>query len=118
MPLKLIEVTFLLLVLIGLGFVHFSRLTPNERSLIQLEARLEQLYMVERAYFAEHGRYFDPNDDKVRHAWWRVAGYAWELWPVSGGFWLVVRADLDGDGTVGAWTIDSAHSQVKVLNQD
>ena len=34
------------------------------------------------------------------------------------GFWLVVRADLDGDGQLGAWTIDTAYSQVKVLNQD
>lgn len=118
MSLRLIELTLLVLVLIGLGIVHFSRLTPHERHLIQLEARLEQLYLVERAYFAEHGRYFDPNDRKVRRAWWRVEGYAWELWPVAEGFWLVVRADLDGDGQVGAWTIDAAHPQVKVLNQD
>ena len=118
MPLRLIELTFLVLVLIGLGFVHFSRVTPDERRLIQLEARLEQLYLVEKAYFAEHGRYFDPNDEKVRRAWWWVGGYDWELWPVAEGFWLVVRADLDGDGQIGAWTIDSAHSQVKILNRD
>ena len=118
MPLRLIELTFLVLVIIGLGLVHFSRLTPDERRLIQLEARLEQLYLVEKAYFAEHGRYFDPNDEQVRRAWWRVGGYDWELWPVTEGFWLVVRADLDGDGQIGAWTIDSAHSQVKILNRD
>ncbi len=118
MSLRLLELALLLAVLIGLGIVHFSRLTPAERRLIQLEARLEQLYLVERAYFAEHGRYLDPNDEKVRRAWWRVEGYAWELWLVTDGFWLVVRADLDEDGQVGAWTIDAAHAQVIVLNQD
>ena len=60
MPLRLIELTFLVLVLIGLGVVHFSSLTPHERDLIQLEACLEQLYLFEKAYFAKHGRYFDP----------------------------------------------------------
>lgn len=118
MWLRLLELALWLGVFIGLGGVHFSRLTPAERSLIQLEARLEQLYLVERAYFAKHGRYFDPNDERVRRAWWRVEGYTWELRPLSEGFWLVVRADLDGDGQVGAWTIDAAQLQVKVLNQD
>ena len=64
MPLRLIELILLALLLIGLGFVHFSRLTPQERDLIQLEARLEQLYLLEKEYFAKHGRYFDPNDKK------------------------------------------------------
>ena len=118
MPLRLIELTFWVLLIIGLGVVHFSRLTPHERALIQLEARLEQLYLLEKAYFAKHGRYFDPNEEKVRRAWWRVEGYAWEFWPMSTGFWLVVRADLDGDGQIGAWTIDTAHRQVKILNRD
>ena len=118
MPLRLIELTLLALLLIGLGFVHFSRLTPQERDLIQLEARLEQLYLLEKAHFDKHGRYFDPNDEKIRRAWWRIEGYAWEFWPVGAGFWLVVRADLDGDGQIGAWTIDAAHPQVKILNQD
>ena len=118
MPLRLIELTLWVLLIIGLGVVHFSRLTPHERALIQLEARLEQLYLLEKTYFAKHGRYFDPNEEKVRRAWWRVEGYAWEFWPMSTGFWLVVRADLDGDGQIGAWTIDTAHTRVKILNQD
>ncbi len=118
MPLRLIELTLLALLLIGVGVVHFSRLTPHERDLIQLEARLEQLYLLEKAYFAKHGRYFDPNDEKIRRAWWRVEDYAWEFWPVGEGFWLVVRADLDGDGEVGAWAMDAAHPQVSALNQD
>ncbi len=118
MPLRLIEVGLLLLVLIGLGVVHFSHLTPDERRLIQLEARLEQLYLVQKAHFAKHGRYFDPNDERVRRAWWRVEGHDWELRLIGEGFWLVVRADLDGDGQIGAWIIDAAHPQVKVLNKD
>ena len=118
MPLRLIELTFLVLVLIGLGVVHFSRLTPHERDLIQLEARLEQLYLLEKVHFDKHGRYFDPNDEKIRRAWWRVEGYTWEFWPVGEGFLLVVRADLDGDGEIGAWAMDAAHPQVSTLNQD
>ena len=118
MSLRLIELALLVLLLIGLGFVHFSRLTSHERGLIQLEARLEQLYLLEKEYFAKYGRYFDPNDKSVRHAWWQVEGYTWEFWPISEGFWLVARADLDGDGQIGAWTIDAAHSQMKTLNQD
>ena len=118
MPLRLIESMLLALLLIGLGFVHFSRVTPHERDLIQLEARLKQLYLLEKKYFAKYGHYFDPNDKSMRHAWWQVEGYTWEFWPISEGFWLVARADLDGDGQIGAWTIDAAHPQVKVLNQD
>ena len=118
MPLRLIELTLLVLVIIGLGMVHFARLTPHQRALIQLEARLEQLYLLEKVHFDEHGRYFDPNDQKIRPAWWRVEGYAWELWPVTEGFLLVVRADLDGDGEIGAWAMDAAHPQVSTLNQD
>ncbi len=118
MSLRLIEVGLLLLLLIGLGVVHFSRLTPHERRLIQLEARLEQLYLTEKAHFAQYGRYFDPNDERIRRAWWRVEDYAWELRAVNEGFWLAVQADLDGDGQRGAWAIDAAHPQVKTLTQD
>ena len=64
MPLRLIELTLLVLVIIGLGMVHFARLTPHQRALIQLEARLEQLYLLEKVHFDEHGRYFDPNDKR------------------------------------------------------
>lgn len=118
MPLRLIELTLLVLVIIGLGVVHFARLTPHQRALIQLEARLEQLYLLEKTHFDKHGRYFDPNDGNIRSAWWRIEGYTWEFWPVGEGFWLVVRADLDGDGEIGAWAMDAAHPQVSTLNQD
>lgn len=118
MSLRLIEAVLLLLVLIGVGVVHFSRLTPHERRLIQLETRLEQLYLTEEAHFAQYGRYFDPNDEQIRRAWWRVEGYAWDLRRINEEFWLVVQADLDGDGQRGAWTINAAHPQVKTLIQD
>lgn len=118
MSLRLIEAVLLLLVLIGVGVVHFSHLTPHERHLIQLEARLEQLYLTEEAHFAQYGRYFDPNDEQIRRAWWRVEGYAWDLRRINEEFWLVVQADLDGDGQRGAWTINAAHPQVKTLIQD
>ena len=90
MPLRVIELTFLVLVLIGLGVVHFSRLTPHERALIQMEACLEQLYLFEKAYFAKHGHYFDPNDKGIRRAWWQIEGYTWEFWPIErqdSGWW-------------------------------
>ena len=61
--------------------MHFSSLDPHmKRDLIQLEACLEHALPVsKKAYFAKHGRYFDPNGKGIRHAWWQIEGYTWEF---------------------------------------
>ena len=44
--------------------------------------------------------------------------YEWEARVTAEGFWLVVRADLDGDGQAGAWAIDDESLQVWSLADD
>ena len=113
-----LELALLVMALLILGTAYFSRLTPEERRLIQLEAGLEQLYLLEVAHYAQHGRYFDPtqSDDGLEWRW--MDGYEWEARIGGEGFWMVVRADLDGDGHVGAWAIDDESPQVRSLTDD
>ena len=115
---KQIELMLLMMVLLILGTAYFSRLTPEERRLIELEAGLEQLYLLETAHFAEHKRYFDPTDPAEGLDWRWMDDYEWEVRVTTEGFWLVVRADLDGDGQVGAWAIDDESPQVWSLTDD
>ena len=44
--------------------------------------------------------------------------YEWEARIGAEEFWIVVRADLDGDGQVGAWAIDDESPQVRSLTDD
>ena len=114
------EVTLVLLVLalLILGIAHSSRLTPEDRRLIELEAGLEQLYLLEEAHFAKYGRYLDPTDPEEGLDWKWMDGFEWEARIGAEDFWLVVRADLDQDGQVGAWVIDDENPQVRRLTDD
>ncbi len=115
---KQVELVMLVLVILILGTAYFSRMTPEERRLIELEAGLEQLYLLEGAHHAEHGRYFDPTDSADGLAWHWMEHYEWEARIGAEEFWIVVRADLDGDGQVGAWAIDDESPQVRSLTDD
>ena len=113
-----LELALLAMALLILGTAYFSRLTPEERRLIQLEAGLEQLYLLEEAHYAQHGRYFDPTDPGDGLEWRWMDGYEWEARVGAEGFWMVVRADLDGDGQVGARAINDESPQVRSLTDD
>ncbi|MFT5090993.1 MAG: hypothetical protein ACI906_005336 [Candidatus Latescibacterota bacterium] len=101
-----------------LGALHFSQVTPEQARQIELEAGLEQLYLLERAHYEQHGRYFDPTDPQEGLDWPWMQGYEWEVRLGAETFWLVVRADLDADGRVGAWVIDQESSQIRSLMDD
>ena len=65
-PLHYLEIGLIVLLLVVLGIVTFSRLSTEEKAVIELEASLEQLYHMEADYFARHKRYFDPQADDYR----------------------------------------------------
>jgi hypothetical protein len=108
----------IVLALAVLGTLHFSQVTPEQARQIELEAGLEQLYLLEQAHYEKHGRYFDPTDPQEGLAWPWMQGYEWEVRLGAETFWLVVRADLDGDGRVGAWVIDQEGAQIRNLMDD
>lgn len=113
-----IELGLLVLVLIGLGIAHFSRITPEEQRAIELEAGLEQLYQLELAHFEVQGRYFDPTDPIEGLEWKWMEGYSWEARATDESFVIVVQADLNGDGAVGVWSIDDHNPTVRRLVED
>ncbi len=112
------ELTLVAVVLGVLGAWHFSQVTPEQARQIELEAGLEQLYLLERAHFKEYARYFDPTDPRDGVDWPWMQGYEWEVRLGPETFWLVVHADLDADGRVGAWVIDQQGVQIRNLMDD
>ena len=101
-----LEFALLVLVIVVLGVFRFSRVTPELRRELELEAGLEQLHLLEQAHFEVHGRYFDPSDPSAGLKWAWMAKYEWEVRIQADGFWIAARADLDGDGEKGVWLID------------
>jgi len=113
-----IEFALLVLVLIGLGIAHFARVTPVQQRQIELEEGLEQLYQLERVFFQEHGRYFDPTDLAEGLEWKWMENFRWEVRAGRSSFLIIVRADLDGDREVGVWSIDDRNPTVRQLVED
>ncbi len=94
------------------------RLSPAERRQIELEAGLEQLQALEQQYFAATHRYFDPTRRDEGLAWSWMDGFDWEYQAAPGGFRLLVRADVDGDGEPGVWSIEAGTPGVRQLAGD
>lgn len=115
---RYLEFGLLVALLVGLGVLKFSRLTPGEQRTIDLEAGLEYVYYLEQAHFQEYGSYFDPSDQES--GLWRkwMDAYSWDVELKPTGFSIVVEADLDGDGDKGAWTIDEKSPQVSAVVED
>ena len=113
-----IELGLLILVMVSLGVAFFSRVTPEEQRVIELEAGLEQLYQPELAHFEVQGRYFDPTDSTEGLEWKWMEGYRWKVRATDENFVIVVQADLDGDGAEGVWSIDDRNSAVRQLAED
>lgn len=112
------EIAALMLVLIGLGVARFSRLSPGEEAQVELEAGLEQVYRLELDFREEHGRFLDPTDPVEGLEWPWVERYRWEFQATDSTFTAVVRADLDGDGEAGAWSIDEGRPRPRRLVSD
>ena len=113
-----LEFVVLLGMLIALGVVHFSRITLSQQRQIELEVGFEQLYLLEQAYFEQHGVYFDPTDPDIGLQWRWMEAYEWEVRILGDGFWIVAQGDLDGDGEQGAWSIDDKDPRMRQLTND
>jgi hypothetical protein len=113
-----IEIAVLALLLYGLGAAVFSRITPAQQEEIELQAGLQQLCLMEQAHYELAGRYFDPNSASAGLEWPWMDGYTWDYRETDTSFWLVVRADLDGNGREGAWGVDSQWGTVRQLMED
>ncbi len=113
-----LEIGAILIALGVLGGLHYAKLSPEQVRYIALEAGLEQLYLLEQAHFETHGRYFDPTDPSEGLEWPWMDEYDWEVRIGLETFWFVVRADLDGDGRVGAWALDQQGPQMRNLMDD
>ena len=113
-----VEIALICVALGIMGAWHFAQVTPEQARQIELEAGLEQLYLMEQAHFEQYGRYFDPTDLQEGLDWSWMKAYEWEVRLGPETFWLVVRADVDVDGRVGAWAIDQESPQVRNLMDD
>jgi hypothetical protein len=113
-----VEIALLVFILLAIGILHFSRVTPADKAEIQLEAGLEQLYYLQATHFRRHGTYFHPDDDAYRDYLPWVELYRWEARVEAEGFRVVVHADLDDDGASGSWGIDSAAPIVRRIIAD
>ncbi len=103
------EILVILAILGGLGIARFARITAPEAREIQLEAGLLQLYEMEMDHFARKGEYFHPDDPTYRAYLPWMELYTFEArHGATEGFSVVVHADLDGDGELGAWRVDES----------
>ena len=108
----------ILIVLIILGGANFSRITPEQRRQIELEAGLEQIHQFEQGCFQYYGQYLDPTDELVGLDWPWMKRYRWDVRTKWNGFWIAASADLDGDGEKGVWLIDEKSPVVHRLIED
>ena len=113
-----IGTALLVLALLGMGAYKYSRISPEQRRLLELEAGLEQLYLIEKTHFERHGRYFDPRTLEEGSPWRWLECCRWEIGVEGNTFWAIASADFDGDGDEGAWRIDAQNPQVQVLRDD
>jgi len=115
---RVLELMLILIVLIILGGANFSRITPEQRRQIELEAGLEQIHQFEQGCFQYYGQYLDPTDELVGLDWPWMKRYRWDVRTKWNGFWIAASADLDGDGEKGVWLIDEKSPVVHRLIED
>lgn len=108
----------LLIALVGLGIAKYSRVSPEIQRRLELETSLEQVCSLEQVYFQQHQRYFDPADTTLGMPAYWLRGFHWESRAGRHSFWVLVRADLDGDGEEGIWRVDEQSRQGLVLVED
>jgi hypothetical protein len=116
--LRALEIAAMALILLALGVVRFSRLSPGQAREADLRAGMEQLYHLEADHFGRHRQYFDPQSKEYAPYLPWMAEHDCEVRWTASSFAVVVRADLDGDGQAGAWRIDEAGPEVVRLAED
>ena len=104
--------------LLVLGIIKYAGIPVEEQRRIELETGLEQLYLLEKAFNEKFDRYFDPTDPAEGFDWVWMNGFVWEVSTEPTAFWVVAKADLDGDGVQGVWRIDERGPEVHVLVKD
>ncbi len=112
-----LELALLAVVLVVLGIVHFSQLTPQRQHQLELQVGLEQLYHLEEAHFEEHGSYFNPAASEKGLQWAWMRQYTWDVRLWADGFRIMAQGDLDGDGEPGMW-VDSEDSVPRQVGED
>ena len=116
--LRYIELSAIVVVLFIFGIVKFSHVTPEQRQIIVLEARLHQLYEFEHRHREERGWYFSPRSRQFHNYFRWLDEYDADVRSSRKRFSAVVRADLDGNGKLGVWRIDDTGPEVQVLIED
>ena len=115
-----IDVVFILIVLLAMGTVKFSKVSPDQRREIELQARLEQVYEFEMDFYAKHKRFYDPREAQFQSCfeWLRDCDCDVRMADGAKGFVVVARADFDGDGQAGGWRVDESSPTVRQLVED
>ena len=116
--LRHLEVAAIVLVLIGIGVVRFSRLSPEQAREVELRAGMEQLHQLEADYFGRYRRYFNPTASEYRRylPWMDTAEH--EVRWNGTSYAVTVQADLDGDGEKGVWRVSDTSPEVTRLVDD
>lgn len=113
------EIVLIVAVLIGLGIASFSRITAAEALEMQLEAGMLQLYELEADHVERTGEYFAPDAPQYRGYFPWLERYESEVrFAADRGFSVVVHADFDDDGEIGAWRVDATSPQVQRVVPD
>jgi hypothetical protein len=114
-----LEILVIAAILCGIGIATFSRITPGEALEIQLEADMLQLYEMEADHFARYGQYFRPDAALYRAYLPWMEEYDVDVrHDATGGYSVVVHADLDGDGELGSWRVDESVAAVVCATND
>ena len=116
--LRYIELAAIVVVLLVLGIVKLSRVTPEQRQVIILEARLHQLYEFEQRHREERGAYFRPRSRQFHSYLGWLDEYDVDVRSSRTRFSVVVRADFDRDGKLGVWRIDDEGPKIQALIKD
>ncbi|MEE3235554.1 MAG: hypothetical protein VX294_15435 [Candidatus Latescibacterota bacterium] len=112
------EVITLIVFLSYMGLQHFTSLSEPRIKQLQLEAGMEQLYLLEQSYYRESGKYFDPTDPKFGLNWSWMDNHEWEIRLGDALFRIVVSTDLNSDGRVGIWAMDQTSPMLTNLSDD
>ena len=115
---RYLDVVLIIGVLLAMGVVKFSHVSVDQRSEIELESRLEQVYEFEMDYYAKHKRYYDPRSAQYKSYLGRLGDCDCDVRLGREEFAVIARADFDGDGQAGVWRIDQTSPTARQVVED